>query len=96
MVEPAETDASVPMSEPSNRRPGRVDKVLVAGHFTKPVAKQLKQIALDEETTVQALLGQGIAHVFNERRKSLTGKLVDRLLDELGQDGRSQKASEEA
>ena len=51
---------------PSLSRAGRV---LVGGHYSKAVQRALKIIAAEEGTTVQALLAEGINHVFAKRGK---------------------------
>jgi len=50
-------------------KPARIGKKQIAGFFDPVVARQLKQIALDEELTVQALLAEGINEVFAKRGK---------------------------
>lgn len=45
-------------------RSDRVNTRLVAGHFDVEVSKQLRHIALDEDTTLQELLREGINYVF--------------------------------
>jgi hypothetical protein len=57
---------AVPAPTPIKSRTGRV---LVGGHFSKDVQRMLKIIAAQEGTTVQALLGEGINHVFAKRGK---------------------------
>ena len=42
----------------------REGRVLVAGHFAQEVQTQLKMIAAEKRTTVQALLAEGINMVF--------------------------------
>lgn len=44
----------------SSRTPGRVGKKAVVGHFSPALSRQLGQIAWDNETTIQALLGEAI------------------------------------
>jgi hypothetical protein len=48
----------------SERPPSRVGKRLVAGHFDPVAARQLKQLALDQDTTAQALLTEAINDLF--------------------------------
>lgn len=55
------------MPSPSSQKPARSDTQFVAGHFPRPVAKQLRQIAVDEDKTVQALLEEAIDHLFKVR-----------------------------
>jgi hypothetical protein len=47
--------------------PSRRGKQMIAGHFEPTVAHQLKRLAVDERTSVQALLGEGISEVFGKR-----------------------------
>lgn len=47
----------------------RTGRSLVAGHFTPDVQWMLRKIAVDERTTVQALLAEAINHVFASRGK---------------------------
>jgi predicted transcriptional regulator len=37
---------------------------MVSGHFDSAVVRQLKQLALDHDSTVQALLGEAINELF--------------------------------
>ena len=43
---------------------GRAGKVSVAGHFAPEVRRQLKRLAADADTTVQALLGEALNDLF--------------------------------
>ena len=45
-------------------QPGRIGKVSVAGHFAPEVRRQLKRLAADADTTVQALLGEALNDLF--------------------------------
>ena len=45
-------------------RPSREGRRLIAGHFDPKVAKQLKLLAAEEETTIQALLEEAIDLLF--------------------------------
>jgi hypothetical protein len=49
--------------------PYRAGRVLIAGHFAPEAQKALKMIAVEEDTTVQALLAEGIDMVFAKRGK---------------------------
>jgi hypothetical protein len=44
--------------------PSRAGRVLIAGHFAPQVQKGLKQLALDQDSTVQALLTEAIDMLF--------------------------------
>jgi len=50
-------------------RPARAGMVVVAGHFPPEVQTQLKIMAAEERTTVQALLGEALDLLFAKRRK---------------------------
>jgi hypothetical protein len=45
-------------------RPSRDGRKLIAGHFDPRVAKQLKLLAVEEDTTVQALLEEALNLLF--------------------------------
>jgi hypothetical protein len=45
-------------------RPSREGRRLIAGHFDPNVAKQLKLLAAEEDTTVQALLEEALNLLF--------------------------------
>ena len=45
-------------------QPGRVGKVAVTGYFTPEVRRQLKRLAADADSTVQALLGEALNDLF--------------------------------
>lgn len=55
-------------------RPSRDGRRLVAGHFDPKVAKQLKLLAAEEDTTVQALLEEALDLLFLKKGKGhITG-----------------------
>jgi hypothetical protein len=45
-------------------RPSRQGKRLVAGHFDPKIAKQLRLLAAEEDTTIQALLEEALDLLF--------------------------------
>jgi hypothetical protein len=49
--------------------PSRAGRVLIAGHFAPQVQKGLKQLALDEDSSVQALLAEAINMLFAKYRR---------------------------
>ena len=54
-------------SERSSSRPkSRVGKKTIAGHFEPVVAWQLRQLALDQQTTVQKLLDEALGDLFEK------------------------------
>ena len=44
--------------------PSRVGKKIISGHFEPATARQLKQLALDNQTSVQALLAEALDLLF--------------------------------
>jgi len=54
---------------PKPRRPVRMNTKHVGGHFDPAVSRQLRSIALDEDTTVQELLAEAIDMIFQSRQK---------------------------
>ena len=52
----AETAATKP--------PSRTGKRIIAGHFDPAVVRQLKQMALDSDTTIQAFLSEALNDLF--------------------------------
>jgi hypothetical protein len=50
-------------------RPSRDGRKLIAGHFDPKVAKQLKLLAVEEDTTVQALLEEALDLLFVKKGK---------------------------
>ena len=52
-------------------RPSRKSTKHVGGYFDPTVSKQLREIALAEDSSVQALLGEAIDMLFQNRRKPM-------------------------
>ena len=64
-AEPPRVRPSAPERDPDKFfRPSREGRRLIAGHFDPKVAKQLKLLAAEEETTVQALLEEALDLLF--------------------------------
>lgn len=60
-----ETRAVAPEEKPAKfHRPSREGRKLIAGHFDPKVAKQLKLLAVEGDTTVQALLEEALDLLF--------------------------------
>lgn len=60
-------------AEPGPRkfyRPSREGKRLIGGHFDPKVAKQLKLLAVEEDTSVQALLEEALDLLFVKKGKA--------------------------
>ena len=64
-----EVSTSVP-APMSSVPPSRQGKKIVAGHFDPAVSKQLKLLALEHDTTVQALLAEALDLLFVEHGKA--------------------------
>ena len=57
-------------------RPSREDKKLIAGHFDPKVAKQLKLLAVEDDTTVQALLEEALDLLFAKKGRARISDLL--------------------
>lgn len=70
---PTEAPASVVEAKAKAKnphaRPSRASTKHVGGYFDPAVSKQLRQIAIDEDSSVQALLGEALDMLFQSRRK---------------------------
>ena len=65
-----ETEREPQADEISSRsRPVRVGRRQIAGWFAPEVARQLHMIALEEDTTLQALMAEAFNDVFTKRGK---------------------------
>ena len=62
-------DAAPAPTEASALPPSRKGKKVIAGYFDPAVSKQLRQLALEHDTTVQALLAEALDLLFVERGK---------------------------
>ncbi|MDE0120751.1 MAG: hypothetical protein OXS33_03340 [bacterium] len=58
----------------SAQPPSRRGKKALIGYFNPSVSKQLKQIALDEDSSVQHLLGEAIDLLFQVRGKPMIAR----------------------
>jgi hypothetical protein len=63
--------APEPEGKSLHARPSRKSTKHVGGYFDPAVSKQLRQIALEEDSSVQALLGEAIDMLFQSRRKPM-------------------------
>lgn len=48
-------------------RPSRAGKKAIIGYFDPMVSKQVRQLALDEDTSVEALVGEALDLLFAQR-----------------------------
>lgn len=53
-------------SPTSTTAPSRVGKKLIAGHFDPAVHRQLKQLSVNENTSIQDLLGEALSDLFQK------------------------------
>ena len=68
--EAAAAPATTPAEQESvHARPSRKSMKHVGGYFDPTVSRQLREIALAEDSSVQALLGEAIDMLFQSRRK---------------------------
>lgn len=58
----------------STTTPARVGKVMVAGYFSPQMAKSVKLLAVERDTTVQALIGEGLDAVLHKYGKHPMGE----------------------
>lgn len=61
---------SVARNPSANTAPSREGKKAVTGFFDPAVSRQLKQIALEEDSNIQALLREALNDLFIKRGKS--------------------------
>ncbi len=75
---PAVEEVVVPPVPEKVRRPGRTGTRLIGGHFPPEVARQLRMLAAEEDTTVQALLEEAIDLLFVKKGKAaISARLMD-------------------
>lgn len=64
-------NVTAPLAEPAKfHRPSREGRRLIAGHFEPKIAKQLKLLAAEEDTTVQSLLEEALDLLFVKKGKN--------------------------
>lgn len=59
--------------EKSYDRPSRRNTRLIGGHFQPEVARQLRMLAAEEDTTIQALLAEAIDLLLTKKAKNRVG-----------------------
>lgn len=59
-------------------RPSREGKQLIAGHFPRSVAKQLKLLSVEDDTTVQELLAEALDLLFIKKGKARIADITRR------------------
>jgi hypothetical protein len=68
-TEPASAETP-PSSAASHKRPSRHGLKVISGHFDPAVSKQLRLLALERDSNVQALLAEAINDLFAKHGKS--------------------------
>ncbi|MBW8734933.1 MAG: hypothetical protein JF571_11650 [Asticcacaulis sp.] len=63
--------AAEPIAAPQKARDG---KVMVAGYFSPQMAKAVKLLAVERDTTVQALIGEGLDTILHKYGKHPMGE----------------------
>ena len=63
-VRPADPAPTAVDQVPGNRQASRIGKVTINAYFRKPVRDQLKMLALQQERTLQGLLGEALNELF--------------------------------
>lgn len=69
--ETATDERTVTPSTPTKapQKPSRRNTKHIGGYFDPAVSRQLRQIALEEDSTVQDLMGESLDMLFQSRRK---------------------------
>ena len=67
-----------PIAKPAGKhaRPSRAGVKHVGGYFEPEVSRQLRQIALDEDSSVQELLAEALDMLFHSRHKPTIAKKI--------------------
>ncbi len=66
--------AAIPAAEPSTTTKARIGKTMIAGYFTPQMARAVKLLAVERDTTVQALIGEGLDAVLHKYGKHPMGE----------------------
>lgn len=66
--------AVAPAPEPAAAPKARDGKVMVAGYFSPQMAKAVKLLAVERDTTVQALIGEGLDTILHKYGKHPMGE----------------------
>jgi hypothetical protein len=65
---------TIPQPQPAKATGTRAGKRTVAGHYSEELSKALNRLAIDENSSVQALLGEAIDLLMRERGKHPFGE----------------------
>lgn len=61
-------------ADPPKTAPSRRGKKHIGGYYPPDVSKRIRQLALEEETTMQELVGEGLELLFESRRLRRDGR----------------------
>ncbi len=75
---PVQENTITKQNAPVYQRPARVGTKHVGGYFSPEVSKQLRQIALEEDSSVQKLLAEAIDMIFHSRQKPTIAQTTKR------------------
>ena len=70
----AKTISAVPAETPQSYPKHRQGKKALIAYFSPNVSKALRQLALDEDTTMQSLLGEAVDMLMRDRGKHPFGE----------------------
>ncbi len=71
---PSEPLPEAPLDASEPKRPSRQGVKHIGGYFDPVVSKQLRTIAVDEDSSVQSLLGEALDMLFQSRGKPMIAK----------------------
>lgn len=66
---PVQTGSGPVDAARASEKPSRRNTKHIGGYFDPAVSRQLRQIALEEDSTVQELMGEALDMLFQSRRK---------------------------
>lgn len=76
-IEEKNTKTQSQTENKKNQHSSRIGMKLIAGHFNPKIARQLRIIAVEEDTTVQALLEEALNLLFIKKGKTHINDLIN-------------------
>ena len=73
VIAPGSLPDERPSRNPAFHRPSRRNTKLIGGHFSPELAKQLRMLAAEEDTTIQALLEEAIRLLLAKKARGQFG-----------------------
>ena len=75
VAKPPVAQALAPVAPaPTTTTRARIGKTMIAGYFTPQMARSVKMLAVERDTTVQALIGEGLDAVLHKYGKHPMGE----------------------